>query len=67
MFGFMFTAMILSMWIRNTATTTMMIPIVEAVLEQIQDHLVEDGEMKEGDEEYNVEAVKLNSPGLLKL
>ena len=41
MFGFMLTALVLSMWISNTATTIMMMPIVEAVLQQIKQHLVE--------------------------
>ncbi|CAG0896406.1 unnamed protein product [Darwinula stevensoni] len=35
MLGFMLATMFLSMWITNTATTAMMIPIVEAVLIEI--------------------------------
>lgn len=35
MLGFMFVTAFLSMWISNTATTAMMIPIVEAMLEQM--------------------------------
>uniref|UniRef100_A0A8C8UPM8 Solute carrier family 13 (sodium-dependent citrate transporter), member 5 n=1 Tax=Peromyscus maniculatus bairdii TaxID=230844 RepID=A0A8C8UPM8_PERMB len=35
MLGFMFVTAFLSMWISNTATTAMMMPIVEAMLEQI--------------------------------
>lgn len=38
--GFMIATMLLSMWISNTATTTMMIPIVEAVLQQLKKHYV---------------------------
>ncbi|GAB6030174.1 hypothetical protein CHUAL_005850 [Chamberlinius hualienensis] len=35
MAGFMFVTMFLSMWISNTATTAMMMPIVEAVLDEL--------------------------------
>ena len=36
MFGFMFSAWFLSMWISNTATTTMMMPMVEAVIQELR-------------------------------
>jgi len=36
MLGIMLTTMFLSMWISNTATTAMMVPIVLAVLEEFK-------------------------------
>ena len=36
MLGVMLTTSFLSMWISNTATTAMMVPIVEAVLGEIK-------------------------------
>lgn len=35
MLGIMLTTMLLSMWISNSATTAMMVPIVFAVLEEL--------------------------------
>lgn len=37
MFGFMATSMFLSMWISNTATAALMVPIIEAVMEELGD------------------------------
>jgi len=45
MLGFMFTTMFISMWISNTATTAMMLPIVDAVAQAIN----EKDEPKEGE------------------
>ena len=52
MFGLMTTTAFLSMWISNTATTAMMIPIAEAVLQEIRAHdyqaLVDDDADEDG-------------------
>lgn len=37
MIGFMMVSAFLSMWISNTATTAMMLPIANAVLQQLKD------------------------------
>lgn len=36
MLGFMIVSSLLSMWISNTATTAMMLPIAQAVLQQLR-------------------------------
>ena len=42
LFGFMFASMALSMWISNTATTMMMIPIVASILYKIEENIGKD-------------------------
>ncbi|XP_044227630.1 solute carrier family 13 member 5-like isoform X1 [Thunnus albacares] len=46
MLGFMGVTAFLSMWISNTATTAMMVPIVQAVLDQIQGKVDPDNSSK---------------------
>ena len=72
MLGFMLPTWFLSMWISNTATTAMMIPVAESVLQQFKismrsKRVVEDGseiidckQMPEdnGEKTYNTHTIK---------
>ena len=50
MLGVMLTTSFLSMWISNTATTAMMVPIVEAVLGEIKNESIKNRLEKDNNE-----------------
>ena len=51
MFGFMCVTAFLSMWLSNTATTAMMVPIAHAVLMEIKQTKQEHQEQEEEEQE----------------
>ncbi|XP_042889594.1 solute carrier family 13 member 5-like isoform X4 [Penaeus japonicus] len=54
MAGFMLTTMFLSMWISNTASTAMMVPIVDAILVELYSSRETDGERGEPKSDLSV-------------
>ena len=61
LFGFMLPTWFLSMWISNTATTAMMLPVAEAVLEQLRT-IIRDRAAK-GDSKQGRHRYFINWPG----
>ena len=58
MLGVMLTTSFLSMWISNTATTAMMVPIVEAVLGEIKNKNIKNQFEKKNNENSQVDEVE---------
>ncbi|KTF73351.1 hypothetical protein cypCar_00036131 [Cyprinus carpio] len=62
MLGFMIVTAFLSMWISNTATTAMMLPISQAVLEQLSatEADADEKELREGQDNHAFELAEVN-------
>jgi len=58
MLGLMLPTMFLSMWISNTATTSMMVPIVDAIILELNSEISKEGEMTETSLQKNTQKVK---------